>query len=243
MNEGDTYGGVVSSPPYADITNVGERRDPQKAIDAEARYRVSHPELERIRPKPIEPYGITSGNLGAMKACGFEAAVSSPPYLPKNDRRVRWGATVGKTLQDQDEARGYKRDDSFRGAYSLDNKNLGNPTGADQTSFWQAARLIVEQVYQVLTPGAVSIWVTKDFVRNKKRVLFSEQWAQLCEAVGFQLIEWHQASLIIDNGTQLGMFGDDIDLIKERKSFFRRLAEKKGSPRIDHEDILCLRKS
>lgn len=28
----------------------------------------------------------------------------------------------------------------------------------------------------------------------------------------------------------------------ERKSFFRRLAEKKGSPRIDHETVLVMRK-
>ena len=94
----------------------------------------------------------------------------------------------------------------------------------------------------MLVPGAVSIWVCKDFVRHKARVPFSEQWVQLCEAVGFRLIEWHRASLVIDNGTQLGIFGDDVDLIKERKSFFRRLAEKKGSPRIDHEDVLCLQK-
>lgn len=29
---------------------------------------------------------------------------------------------------------------------------------------------------------------------------------------------------------------------KERKSFFRRLAEKKGSPAIDWEIVLCLEK-
>lgn len=36
-----------------------------------------------------------------------------------------------------------------------------------------------------------------------------------------------------------GLFKEDR---KERKSFFRRLAEKKGSPRIDWEDILCMEK-
>ena len=94
----------------------------------------------------------------------------------------------------------------------------------------------------ILAPGAVTIWVTKDFVRNKQRIPFSQQWAQLCEAAGFTLIEWHRASLVEDNGTQLGMFGEDRELRRERKSFFRRLAEKKGSPRIDWEDVLCLRK-
>jgi hypothetical protein len=45
-----------------------------------------------------------------------------------------------------------------------------------------------------------------------------------------------------DNGTQLALIGEDVDSIKERESFFRRLAEKKGSPRIDWESVLCMRK-
>jgi len=218
---------AVSSPPYADITNVGERRDPQKAIDAETRYRAAHPELEGIRPQPITPYGITPGNLGSMKAGDFEAAVSSPPY---ESTRVVDGATQNGDINTIPE--------------HIDTYGAGSTRRKKDSidDFWQASRAIVEQVYQVLAPGAVSIWVCKDFVRNKARVPFSSQWGQLCEAVGFELVELHQASLVIDNGTQLGMFGTDVDLVKERKSFFRCLAEKKGSPRIDHEDVLCLRK-
>jgi hypothetical protein len=36
--------------------------------------------------------------------------------------------------------------------------------------------------------------------------------------------------------------GEDVPT-KERKSFFRRLAERKGSPRINHEVVLCFEKS
>jgi len=36
------------------------------------------------------------------------------------------------------------------------------------------------------------------------------------------------------------LFGHKIVKRKERKSFFRRLAESKGSPRIDHETVLCM---
>jgi hypothetical protein len=38
------------------------------------------------------------------------------------------------------------------------------------------------------------------------------------------------------------MDGGHDRLVKERKSFFRRLSEKKGSPRIDWEDVICLEK-
>jgi hypothetical protein len=38
-----------------------------------------------------------------------------------------------------------------------------------------------------------------------------------------------------------GLFGEIVEK-KERKSFFRRLAESKGSPPIDYETVLCMRK-
>ena len=96
--------------------------------------------------------------------------------------------------------------------------------------------------YAVLKPGGHTAWVTKRFVRDKKIVEFSEQWAQLCEAVGFVRVEWVRAMLVEDHGDQLDIFGGVTTRGKQRKSFFRRLAEKKGSPRIDWEDVLILRK-
>ena len=42
--------------------------------------------------------------------------------------------------------------------------------------------------------------------------------------------------------THNGLFGE-IKEKKERKSFFRRLAESKGSPAIDYEMILCMERS
>ena len=99
--------------------------------------------------------------------------------------------------------------------------------------------MILEQVYAVLKPGGHAIFVTKDFVRAKARVPFSDQWQALCEAVGFRLVCAHRAMLVTDQGQQQDAFGQHKALRRERKSFFRRLAEAKGSPRIDHEDVRC----
>jgi hypothetical protein len=99
--------------------------------------------------------------------------------------------------------------------------------------------VILEQVYAVLKPGGHAIFVTKDFVRAKTRVPFSDQWQALCEAVGFRLVCTHRALLVSGEGTQTDAFGQDKKLRRERKSFFRRLAEAKGSPRIDAEDVRC----
>jgi DNA modification methylase len=93
-----------------------------------------------------------------------------------------------------------------------------------------------------LRPGGYAAWVCKDFVRKGQRVPFSDQWQQLCEAVGFEPVERIAAMLVDDHGDQLDIFGGATARLKERKSFFRRLAEKKGSPRIDHEDVIIMRK-
>ena len=181
----------------------------------------------------------SEGNLGAMRATGFDAAVSSPPYIPKDDRKVAWGHDH-EALQQEDKRRGYNPVSTFRGSYSNDPRNLGNPTGADQSDFWSASRLIVEQVYHVLAPGAHACWVVKSFVKNKQRVDFPGQWQALWESVGFQALHYHRAWLVEDRGTQMDLEGNSHTRTVERKSFFRWLAENKGSPRIDYEVVLCM---
>jgi len=84
--------------------------------------------------------------------------------------------------------------------------------------------------------------VLKGFVRKGEYVDFPDQWRQLGESCGFESVEWIRAWLVEDSGTQAGMFGDDKQLVKSRKSFFRRLAESKGSPPIDFEVVLVMRK-
>jgi hypothetical protein len=93
-----------------------------------------------------------------------------------------------------------------------------------------------------LRPGGVAIWVTKDFVRKGVRVPFGDQWLALCESRGFVTMCRHHAMLVEHYGEQTGLFGDATALTTSRKSFFRRLAESKGSPEINWEDVICVRK-
>lgn len=48
-------------------------------------------------------------------------------------------------------------------------------------------------------------------------------------------------AMLVNETTENGLFGEMTEK-KERKSFFRRLAESKGSPPIDYEVILCMSK-
>lgn len=123
--------------------------------------------------------------------------------------------------------------------YGQTDGNIGNDKG---DTFWQAAREIVLQCHQILKPGGVCCWVTKDFVRAKKRVPFSQNWLDLCIACGFEPVEWVKASLVKEE-RQPSLFGGDEVRTKERKGFFRRLAEAKGSPAIDEEDVIVMRKA
>ena len=110
-------------------------------------------------------------------------------------------------------------------------------TAAPET-FWAAARDIVAECHAVLRPGGGAVWITKRYVKDGKIVDFSADWARLCQSQGFTLTRWARASLVkrwTDN-----TFDGPQEREKARKSFFRRLAERKGSPRIDWEDVLFL---
>lgn len=236
MPSGD-YGavvdGIVASPPFIQTsggTNVTSETGPLSDASLIARHSAGN--------QAQAAYGSETGQLQNMREGDVEAIISSPPYE---------GTGVSHGLGIDKSAWGTGRDLSTRritGAgdtnYSSDENNLGNHLG---DSFWSASLQIVSQCYALLAPGGVAVWVCKDYVRNKKRVPFSDQWHMLCEKVGFTTLTEVHAWVIEDNGTQLA-FGDTEDKrhTKDRKSFFRRLAEKKGSPRIDWETVWIMRK-
>ena len=218
MPSGD-YAAAVSSPPYADAVN-GTGEGPG------ARYDTVHHNADTAqRLSSDNGYGDAPGQLGRMRDGGFEAAVSSPPFE----------ATVNHDGGKAD----YLEAKNLYSDYGSDPANIGNDTG---DTFWAAARAIVEQTYAVLKPGGYAAWVTKRFVRKGQIVEFSDQWEALCAAVGFQHVERIHAMLVEEHGEQQDIFGGATRKRKQRKSFFRLLAEKKGAPPIDHEDVIIMRK-
>jgi hypothetical protein len=231
------YSAAVSSPPFT------ERQPTSNARPGE--------EIE-LRQMPVDTYGSTPGQLGAMKANGFDAAVSSPPF-EKTEGRL----SSGKFKNPEESARirsENRRNGKTKGHYASPNAilrsmnkanqevygdtagQLGNDSGDD---FWSAARTIVDQVYSVLAPGGHAVWVCKDFVKNKQIVPFCSQWRTLCEAAGFTTLHEHHALLV--HSTEHDFDGKEKR--RESKSFFRRLAENKGSPRIDYETVFCMVKN
>ena len=221
------FSAAVSSPPYADKQMGGGGNKHDKVIDAMK-----------------EGYGDTPGQLAAMRSDGFDSAVSSPPYegsMSSETSGIDWSKAHRENGKPRDMSiePGQKNCPGAGASmrYGSSDGQLGSSFGDD---FWSAARLIIEQTYAVLRPGAHAVWVVKSFIRNGAIVPFPDQWRQLCESVGFITLHEHHALLVRDDGMQLAMDGNHKSHRRERKSFFRRLAESKGSPRIDHETVYCM---
>lgn len=222
------FNAAISSPPYADSD--------QNYREGWKRFHDGHEPLFRNDAQREAEYGTETGQLSAMKPGDFDSTVSSPPYSGEVVRERGQALEENRML-----AKGYvpngRAGVEMMAPYGDTNGNIGNEKGE---TFWSAARQIVEQVYIALVPGAHAVWVVKDYVKNKERVPFSDQWRHLCESVGFVTLHEHHASLVHHKGTSNTLEGGTVEHITESKSFFRRLAEKKGSPRIDHETVFCM---
>ncbi len=231
---------VLSSPPYADAVNANGE-GPGMAGNAERRSRIyAGAASEHAAMSREEGYGAADGQLGAMPAGNVaDAIVSGPPY-EGNTKSDYLLSSDGKTRA-RDERRGFKQGSGgFRGSEGYGDTE--GQLGRERTdTFWSAFRDILLQCHLILKPSGIMVLVCKDFVRARQRVPFSADTIRVAEACGFRLVEWIKASLV-KRTVEAGLFGESMETTTERKSFFRRLAERKGSPKIDEEDILLFRK-
>lgn len=228
---------VVSSPPYAesfsgnqatvnDVRESMRQRGCSDEVITKASGHTGH-----------LGYGTTHGQLAALPVGQVDSVVSSPPYEGSlgNENGIDYsqGVTPGGG-KNPSTAR-----NSVGGPYSSSDDNIGNTTG---DTFWAAAKLIVAESQAILKPGGWSAWVCKDFIRDKQIVPFCDDWCKLLESSGF-LVERRIHAMLVKETRHNDLFDGETTTRKERKSFFRRLAEKKGSPRIDFEEVLFARKT
>jgi len=215
---------VLSSPPYAE-TLKGDGTQNETA--AESRDKRRTPGGSLGQSQRTQGYG-SQENLGNLKSGDVDCVISSPPFDTHVGGDLRVDNKKRKTGGDLCMSSG---------------KNFGHSPGQllqeQGDTFWSAAKIIVEQCHQILKPGGHAIWVVKSFVRNKKIVDFPGDWQRLCENAGFKTVCIHHAMLVKET-THETLFGHTEVKRKERKSFFRRLAESKGSPKIDFEVVLCM---
>lgn len=226
MKEDVGVDAVVSSPPFgsgdsASAQSISERTD-----------KSAEWVKNNCGPAATQGYGSSPGQMAelSMKS-GVDAVVTSPPYEatlntvedPERRKERTGGFECGQKVTHYGETKG----------------QVGALVG---DTFWTAARDIVRECHALLKPGGYAVWIVKAFVRDKAIVDFPGDWRKLCEYIGFETLTEVHAMLVKEHKLGINLLEvDDADRTT-RKSFFRRLAEAKGSPKIDHEVIWIMRK-
>lgn len=210
---------VVTSPPFAESLASGELSDDLRA------------ELARAGHKPSASgeradYGNAAGQIGRLPAGDLDGVVTSPPY----ERTLADGGPESHPHPD-----GYNRSTDWKG-YGATEGQIEAERGE---TYWQAVAQVYAQCRLAMKPGAVMAVIIKDYVKGGKRVPLCGQTLDLLMRLGFAPVARVRAMLVREHTTP-GLFGK-ITHRKERKSFFRRLAERKGSPPIDWEEVLVVR--
>jgi DNA modification methylase len=226
----------ITSPPYADQLNQGETRDPDKIIERERRYFEAHPELKGIRPE-TRLYSSNPANIGNLKAGDVNGIVTSPPF----GEQQTGGDAIWDKLEVHHNRKFTERSGREHG-YKIG--QLGTSPGqigqTTSTTYWQAVADVYRSCHQALKPGGIMCLVVKSYVKAGRRVPLPMQTLKLLIKLGFQPIERIKAMLVEETVTA-GLFGD-VTRKRQRKSFFRLLAERKGSPSIDWEEVLIVQK-
>lgn len=223
---------VVSSPPYAESVK-GAHHERETAAESHAARSDPSQGGSLGQSQRHGGYGATAGNIGNLREGAVDAVVTSPPYGDQNDHERPLDST---------------RDKNGRHAislpYGMTAGNIGNLKGiaeSEPDNYWRAMSTVYRQVHQSLKPNGVMAVVLKDYCKAGKRVPLCDQTCTLLEALGFTVFERCRCWLVKED-RHPGLFdGEDVVKTTERKSFFRRLAEKRGSPRIDFEEVIWCR--
>jgi hypothetical protein len=221
---------TISSPPYVGGGHHKGQMDSYGGIAGER--------TTGDFTKAQHGYGMTPGQLEALPVGEVSLAVSSPPYadgcthtggVDPQPQHVQGGA-VRHVVYGESEGQladavvsSPPWDDGApalapeRQRTSSSPKEHGGPgpqyqamaTLGEPDTFWSAAKQVLEGVFQVLRPGGHAIFVTKRYVRDGAIVEFSQDWARLCQAVGFEWLHHHKALLYEDHGAQENLFSED----------------------------------
>lgn len=203
--------GAITSPPFSQP----EARDRYAVQDGVISDTIT-------RATTIDRQGQMEANISRLNG------ITSPPYegsvIKARSGHLEAARLEAKGLNDQPRGLLSSGEHALE-AYSHDKANLGNETGE---TYWDAVEQVYREVHDVLSPGGVFAVVVKDFVKNKQRVPLVDMTRELLERIGFKTLMESRAMVVSEDGT------------KSHKSFFRRLAESKGSPAIDWEVVLWL---
>lgn len=230
---GGSVDACVSSPPYSETLHHGGGPDTERD-----KLRGGGSLMALKKGYPESP-----GQIGALKPGKVDACVTSPPWENNSEGGIKaskfnytLNTNKGHSATPEAKARQMARDE--KKVYGDSPGQIGKEKGE---TYWQAMDAVYRSGFIAIKPGGVMVLVLKDYVKAKKRVLLCDDTCRLLEHIGFVVIERIHAMLVKEQ-TEAGLDGTDIVTSKSRKSFFRRMAEQKGSPKIDYEEVIVCRR-
>lgn len=225
---------AITSPPYAESLKGDKSGD---ATAGMAKRKETGGAIvwgsNADGTRAVGDYGSSPGQIGAMPVGSLDAAITSPPYADSDARKP--GPALAQSCAAHNVGTSHHKQD-----WNPSSENIANSTGE---TYWSAMRVVYDQMRRAMKPHGVAAVVVKDYVKNKQRVPLVDQTVALLESVGFTVFEVTRCHLVKQHRGQHKLDGTVEVKTKSRKSFFRRLAEAKGSPRIDWECVIWARKA
>ena len=256
---GDPFGGIGTTAivtSYYGLRSVSVELEPRFVALANDNFALHRRKWEALgQPMPVFlqgdsrrfadlvgqvaccTYVSSPGQIGRLLEGALDGCITSPPYAKQahhgGDTPTAKG--IGRNTREQ-------RPTEANGNHNLTRTYGATPGQIDELepeTYWSACAQVYAQCRLALRPGGVMALVVKDYVRNKARVPLCDQTCTLLERLGFTVFLRVRAMLVKER-VHAGLFGEQTET-KSRKSFFRRLCEKKGSPRIDWEEVIFSR--
>jgi len=219
---------IITSPPWGSLASDDKHKD------ADLPTAHGGKGVGGMLRSPARALGIghTPGQIGNLKPGKLDGVVTSPPWEDQ---------AVSQAQNDTPSRRRLLA--SMQGGLGFLDSEYGNSEGqvgnTSGDTYWTAMKQVYQQCLLALKPGGMMVVVVKNYVSKGKRVPLCDQTLTLLESVGFVLVERIRAWMVKET-KHPGLFGEVVEKIS-RKSFFRRVAEQKGSPTIDWEEVLCVR--
>ena len=169
---------------------------------------------------------------------GLAAVVTSPPFEDREgamtELKLKSMPGPGRSHYSSPAARAAQMERAEAEVYGQAAGQIGNERG---DKYWRAMARVYAQCHLALRPGGLICVVVKDYVKHGEIVPLCATTARLMEASGFVLVERIRAMLVKEERA-LNLDGTVETTKTERKGFFRRLAEKKGAPAINWEEVI-----
>lgn len=233
---GGSIDAVVTSPPWEENCEGSRKGSKLKnPLNAKRGHGASDKAvLAQAERDEKKIYGESPGQIGKLDSGRIDGVVTSPPW----EQSLSSGA-ISPAMQEEMKKRGHKPSASGQSAtYGKAEGQIGQEKGE---TYWHAMHAVYAACFRSIRPGGIIAVVVKDYVKKKQVVPLSDDTARLLEHCGFTVIERIHAMLVADT-KHPDLFLGETTTTRQRKSFFRRLAEKKGSPKIDFEEVIFARR-